>query len=169
MNFRHVICAAAVGLVLALPARSDAQTMLTQVDSPHAFGETVQRIEKTIAARGLTLFAKVDHSAAAASVGLTLRPTTLLVCGNPKGGTPIVQAQPTAAIDLPLKALVWQGDDGKVSVAVNAAELYTRHGLSLEQAKPLASAAAVRQAHAWEWLHDGQWLPLCDRVATRAT
>ena len=150
MNFRHGSCVAAVGLVLALPARSEAQAMLTQVDSPHAFGETVQRIEPTIAARGLTLFVKVDHSAAAASAGLTLRPTTLLDFGNPKGGTPIMQAQPTAAIDLPLKALVWQGDDGKVSVAVNAAEYYLRHGLSPEQAKPLASAVAVVEA-ALKW------------------
>ena len=120
--------------------------MLTQRDSPHAFGETVQRIEKTIEARGLTLFAKVDHSAAATGAGLALRPTTLLIFGNPKGGTPIMQAQPTAAIDLPLKALVWQGDDGKVKVAVNAAELYLRHGLNAEQAKPLAGAFAVVEA-----------------------
>ena len=147
MNSRHLICVAAVGLVLALPARSEAQALLTQVDSPHAFGETVQRIERTIAARGLILLAKVDHSAAAASVGLTLRPTTLLVFGNPKGGTPIMQAQPTAAIDLPLKALVWQGDDGKVSVAVNAAEFYMRHGLGPEQTRLLAtSAVAVVEA-----------------------
>ena len=146
MKFHHVLTVVAAGLVPALPSRAEAQAMLTQVESRHSFADTVQRIERTIETRGLTLFAKIDHSAAASAAGLTLRPTVVLIFGNPKGGTPVMQAQPTAAIDLPFKALVWQGDDGKARVAVNAADLYMRHGLSAEQAKPLAAAAAVVEA-----------------------
>ena len=146
MTAHRLLAAAAAATVLALPMPSRAQAMLTQFDSPYAYAETVQRLEKTIEARGFTLVAKIDHAAAATGAGLTLRPTLVLVFGNPKGGTPAMQAQPTAAIDLPLKALVWQGDDGKVKVAVNAAELYQRHGLSAEQARPFGGAAALVEA-----------------------
>ena len=76
------------------------------------------------------MIAKVDHSAGATSVGMTLRPTMVLIFGNPKGSTPMMQVQPTLAIDLPLKALVWTADDGKVKVAVNASGIkfiYVRH------------------------------------------
>ena len=143
MNIRRLASSVAAVAALAVPLHSHAQSLLTQFASPHSFGETVQRIEKTIEARGLTLFTKIDHSAAASGAGLTLRPTVLLIFGNPKSGTPLMSAQPTAAIDLPLKALVWQGDDGKVAVAVNAAELYLRHGLGTEQVKPLGAGAAA--------------------------
>jgi uncharacterized protein (DUF302 family) len=131
-------------LVASLGAH--AQPMLTQADSPHNFADTVQRLEKAIEARGLVMFAKIDHAEAAQKAGLTLRPTQLLIFGNPKSGTPLMQAIPTVAVDLPLKALVWQADDGKVRVAVNAADLYKRHGLSDEQAKPLAGVAGLVEA-----------------------
>lgn len=123
-----------------------AHAQLVTLDSPHPYADTVQRLERTIEARGLTLFAKIDHADAARKAGLTLRPTVVLVFGNPKGGTPLMQAQPLLAIDLPLKALVWQGDDGKVKVAVNGAEVYKRHGLNDEQAKPLAAASGMVEA-----------------------
>lgn len=138
--------ALALTATLLLAAPAGAQTALTQRDSPHAFAATVQKLEQTIAARGLTLFAKVDHAAAAQQAGLALRPTTLLIFGNPKGGTPLMQAHPGLAIDLPMKALVWQADDGQVKVAVNPAELYQRHGLSEAQAQPLGAAAALVEA-----------------------
>ena len=131
---------------LALPGTAGAQGQVTQIDSPHAFAETVQRLEKAIEAKGLIMVAKVDHSAAAEKVGQKLRPTQLLIFGNPKGGTPLMAAAPTVGIDLPMKALVWQGDDGKVKVAVNAAELYQRHGLSAEQVKPLGALAGLVEA-----------------------
>ena len=146
------ICALATALFIAAwlvaPAQAQAQTVaqLTQVDSPHAFGDTVQRIESTVLARGLSLIAKVDHSAGASAVGMSLRPTTLLIFGNPKGSTPMMQLQPTLAIDLPLKALVWTADDGKVKVAVNAAELYQRHGLTADQTKGFGGVAALVEA-----------------------
>lgn len=136
----------AVASVLATSLGAHAQSMLTQAESPHNFADTVQRLEKAIEARGLVMFAKVDHAEAAQKAGLTLRPTQVLIFGNPKSGTPLMQTNPTVAVDLPLKALVWQADDGKVRVAVNAADLYKRHGLSDEQAKPLAGVAGLVEA-----------------------
>ncbi len=144
MKQRVALFAALAVAMTAAPALG--QSMLVQIGSTHAFAETLQRIEKTITARGLTLFAKIDHAAAAQGAGMTLRPTTLLIFGSPKGGTPVMQSQPTAAIDLPLKALVWQGDDGTVRVAVNGAEVYARHGLNAEQVKPLVGVAALVEA-----------------------
>lgn len=132
--------------LLVLSVAAQAQAMLTQIDSPHNFADTVQRVEKAAEARGLVVFAKIDHAAAAQNAGLALRPTQVLVFGNPKSGTPLMQQQPSVAIDLPLKALIWQGDDGKVKIAVNAADLYKRHGLSDEQAKPLGAAAGLVEA-----------------------
>lgn len=131
---------------LLLGGAVQAQALLVQAESPHPFADTVDRLEKAIEARGLVMFAKIDHAAAAEKAGLKLRPTLVLVFGNPKGGTPLMQGTPTVAIDLPLKALVWQGDDGKVKVAVNNAEFYRRHGLSDEQAKPLAGVAGLVEA-----------------------
>ena len=144
MQFRALATALIVAAGLAAPAR--AQTQLTQIDSPHGFSETLQRIESTVLARGLSMIAKVDHSAGATSVGMTLRPTMVLIFGNPKGSTPMMQVQPTLAIDLPLKALVWTAEDGKVKVAVNAAELYQRHGLNADQTKGFGAVAALVEA-----------------------
>lgn len=146
MELRNAIGAVLMAATLAAADAATAQSMLTQSVSSHAFAETVRRIEQGIASRGLVTFAKVDHAAAAKDAGLSLRPTVLLIFGNPKSGTPIMQARPTAAIDLPLKALIWQADDGKVMVAVNDAGLYKRHGLSDEQAKPLAAVAGLVEA-----------------------
>jgi uncharacterized protein (DUF302 family) len=84
--------------------------------SRFSYTETVSRLTAAIAGAGFMLFAHIDHSAAAAGVGLTLRPTTLLIFGNPKAGTPLMNAFPLAALDLPLKFLVWE-DGGAVSVA----------------------------------------------------
>ena len=88
--------------------------------SRHPFDETVSLLVSEIAKGGGTLFAKIDQSAAAAGVGLTLRPTTLLVFGNPKGGTPLMDAFPLLALDLPLKLLVWE-QNVSVSVAYTSA------------------------------------------------
>lgn len=88
--------------------------------SRYSYDETVSALTAEIARGGGTLFAKIDQSAAAANVGLTLRPTTLLVFGNPKGGTPLMDAFPIAALDLPLKLLVWE-QNGLVNVAYTPA------------------------------------------------
>src|SRR5438045_2496501 len=88
------------------------------------------RLETAVAQRGLTVFARLDFAADAAAVGLTLPPTRLLLFGNPRAGTPLMAASPTAALDLPLKVLVWEMADGTVWVGYNTpAYLGERHGL----------------------------------------
>ena len=97
--------------------------------SKHSVDETVERLKSILQAKGVTLFALVDHSGEAQKVGLTMPPTKLLIFGSPKGGTPIMLASPSVAIDLPLKILVAQDKDGAVNVCYNAPEyLRQRHG-----------------------------------------
>jgi len=94
--------------------------------------ETMDRLAAEVKAKGLTVFARIDHAAGAAEVGLPLRATELLIFGNAKGGTPLMQAGQSIGIDLPLKALVFEGADGKVSLAWNDPHwLAQRHGLTL--------------------------------------
>jgi uncharacterized protein (DUF302 family) len=81
--------------------------------------KTMERLESAVSKRGLTIFARVDHAAGAAQVQQSLRPTDLLIFGNAKGGTPVMQAAQTAGIDLPLKALVWQDGDGTTWLSYN--------------------------------------------------
>ena len=98
---------------------TNAQNGLIHLASQHTVEETMQRLEALLSERGVTIFARVDHSGEAAKVGLTMRPTKLLIFGSPKGGTPLMQAAPTLAIDLPLKALFWQDAEGKVWLTYN--------------------------------------------------
>ena len=92
--------------------------------------ETMKRLEAEVKGKGLTVFAHVDHAAGAGAVGMQLRPTDLLIFGNAKGGTPLMQAGQSMGIDLPLKALVWQDADGVTWVSYNdPAWLAHRHGL----------------------------------------
>jgi uncharacterized protein (DUF302 family) len=103
---------------------------LTTVASSLGVRETMDRLVAAVAAKGLTVFARIDHAAGAAAVGLPLRATELLVFGNAKGGTPLMQAAQTTGIDLPLKALVYEDAAGKVWLAYNdPAWLARRHGL----------------------------------------
>ena len=105
---------------------------------PSNFGpeETISRLEKEIIAQGIHIFAHIDHAAGAGSVGLTLRPTTVILFGSPRGGTPLMQANQTIGIDLPLKALVWQDANSKTFLSYNdPAWLAKRHGVTgLERA-----------------------------------
>jgi len=90
----------------------------------------VERLKQILQAKGVALFATVDHSGEAEKVGLKMRPTKLLIFGNPKAGTPLMIASPSVAIDLPLKVLVWEDGDGKVRISFNsAAYLQARHDL----------------------------------------
>jgi uncharacterized protein (DUF302 family) len=92
--------------------------------------ETLARLETIVQAKGLTILARIDHSGDAARVGLQMQPTKLLIFGNPKSGTPLMIASPSVAIDLPLKALVWQDDDGKVWLSYNSPNyLKARHAI----------------------------------------
>ena len=99
---------------------------------PSQFGpeETMDRLAAAVTERGLSILARIDHAAAAAQVGLELRPTALLIFGNARAGTPLMQLQQTVGIDLPLKALVWQDQGGRTWVAGNDPEwIAERHGL----------------------------------------
>ena len=108
--------------------------------SPLSVAETVERLATAIRAAGATLFLVVDHSGEARRVGMTLRDTKLLVFGNPVGGTAAMVASPLAALDLPLKVLVWMDDDGAVWMSyLDAAWLAARHGLAAELAAPLSA------------------------------
>jgi uncharacterized protein (DUF302 family) len=90
--------------------------------------ETMERLDAEIRARGMTVFARINHAALAAEAGLPLRPTEVILFGNPRGGTPLMQARQTMGIDLPLKALVWQDGDGKTWLSYNDPTwLATRH------------------------------------------
>jgi len=101
------------------------------VDQPsrHSVDDTVDRLRAMLESKGVTVFAVVDHSGEAANVGMNLPPTKLLIFGNPKAGTPVMSAAPSAALDLPLKILVWQDGGGKVWVSYNSPQyLQDRHG-----------------------------------------
>ena len=103
---------------------------LTTIASSLGPKQTMDRLEAEIKAKGLTVFARIDHAAGAAQVGLTLRPTEVLVFGNAKGGTPLMQSSQTAGIDLPLKCLVWQDEAGKTWLSYNEPGwIARRHGL----------------------------------------
>jgi len=105
---------------------------LTSIASKFGPKETMDRLEAEIRARGLTVFARIDHTAGAAELGLTLRPTELIIFGNARGGTPLMQASQTAGIDLPLKALVWQDAAGKTWLSYNEPSwIVQRHGLGV--------------------------------------
>jgi len=117
---------------------------LMQVASQRTVDETVQRLESIVGERGLQLFALIDHSGEAAKVGMKMRPTKLLIFGSPKGGTPVMVAAPSIAIDLPLKALVSEDETGKVWVSYNAPEyLQQRHGVPQELVKNIAAVGAL--------------------------
>jgi uncharacterized protein (DUF302 family) len=104
---------------------------LTTLKSSHGPQDTMNRLEAAVKARGMTVFARIDHSAGAAAAGLSLNPTELLIFGNARGGTPLMQTAQTIGIDLPLKALVWQDASGSTWLSYNdPAWLAQRHRLS---------------------------------------
>jgi uncharacterized protein (DUF302 family) len=113
--------------------------------------ETLKRLLAVLAARKLTVFARVDHAAGAASVGLPLRPTEVVIFGNPMGGTALMQDQQSAGIDLPLKALVWENTDGKTWPTYNdPAWIAQRHGLGAASAAAAKAMTALLSAIALE-------------------
>lgn len=101
------------------------------LESSHGPKDTMERLRAAVTARGMTIFAQIDHAAAAKEVGMTLAPTEVLIFGSPKAGTPLMQASQTLGIDLPLKALVWQDDGGKTWLGYNDPKwLARRHGVT---------------------------------------
>lgn len=96
------------------------------IKSPHSVRETLDRFEGLVKAKGLNIFLRVDHAAGAQKIGKSLRPTELLVFGNPQGGTPLMECAQTAGIDLPLKALAWQDASGQVWLGYNDPQFIIR-------------------------------------------
>jgi len=106
---------------------------LITIRSSYGPQDTMNRFEAEVSARGMTVFAHIDHAAGAAAVGVSLRPTAVLIFGNAKGGTPLMQSMQTIGIDLPLKALVWQDASGGTWLSYNDPSwLAKRHGLGHE-------------------------------------
>lgn len=115
------------------PSMAQAGGNLVTKPSTYSVTETIDRIEKVVTAKGMKIFARIDHGGEAKKVGLDMRPTELLIFGNPKGGTALMVARPTAAIDLPMKALAWEDMDGKVWLTYNSPDLlHERHALPAE-------------------------------------
>ncbi|HEY3974693.1 MAG TPA: DUF302 domain-containing protein [Candidatus Sulfotelmatobacter sp.] len=115
---------------------------LVRVASRYSVDETVRRLQAAFAEKGMQVFAVIDHNGEAEKVGLTMLPTKVVIFGSPKGGTPLMVAAPSLAIDLPLKALVAEDGAGKVSVTYNSPEyLKERHGVPEELIKNLAGAS----------------------------
>ena len=120
---------------------------LVHLSSPYPVAETLKRLDSVLQSRGLTVFARIDHSGEAEKVGMKMHPTQLIIFGSPKGGTPVMQASPTVAIDLPLKALVWEDAGGKVWVSYNSAEyLKERHGIPDDLVKNIAVIGPLLQS-----------------------
>jgi uncharacterized protein (DUF302 family) len=112
------------------------------VVSPSAYGpkETLDRLAAAVTARGIAVLARIDHAAAAAQAGMALRPTEVLIFGNPRAGTPLMQAQQTIGIDLPLKALAYEDETGRTWLAYNdPAWLAARHGIQATAQHHLAA------------------------------
>jgi uncharacterized protein (DUF302 family) len=127
-------CLAAAAVASLFKSKAEADTMpedgLVSVASKYSVKDTLDRLEADLKAKGITVFARIDHAAGAASVAMPLRPTEVLIFGNPKGGTPLMQSNQTIGIDLPLKMLGWQDPDDKVWLAYNDVSwLARRHHL----------------------------------------
>jgi uncharacterized protein (DUF302 family) len=119
---------------------------IVNIPSNHSVDETVDRIKSILQAKGVTLFAVIDHSGEAAKVGMTMPPTKLVIFGSPKAGTPLMLAAPSIAIDLPLKLLVWQDTQGKVWISYNSPEyLQQRHGLPEDLVKNIAVVGVLAE------------------------
>jgi len=124
---------------------------LTVCASGYGPNETMDRLAAAVTSRGMAVLARIDHAAAAAKAGLELRPTEVLIFGAARAGTPLMQAAPTMGIDLPLKALVWQDEQGRTWLAYNDPKwLALRHGLDVEAFGSLAAMAAALAAVAKE-------------------
>ena len=112
---------------------------LVQVPSPYPVDETLKRLQSVLAERKVQVFALIDHSGEAEKVGLKMRPTKVLIFGNPKGGTPLMVAAPSLAIDLPLKVLIAEDENGKTQVTYNTPEyLQQRHSVPEDLIKNIA-------------------------------
>ena len=131
-----------IGFALPMSAASNPVKKnkgIVDVPSNYSVDETVEKLKSILQSKGITLFALIDHSGEAQKVGMKMRPTKLLIFGSPKGGTPLMLAAPSVAIDLPLKILVWEDAEGKVWVSYNSSEyLQQRHDFPPELLQNIA-------------------------------
>ncbi len=117
---------------------------VTDLESRYSVSETLDRLQSLLKAKGVTSFARIDQAGEANAVGLSMRPTELLVFGDPRAGTPLMEKQPSIAIDLPLKALAWESADGRVWLSYNTPEyLMERHHLESPPFKGLEALLAA--------------------------
>ena len=117
---------------------------IVEIPGRHPVDETVERLKNLLEAKGITLFACVDHSGEAVKAGFAMRPTKLLIFGSPKSGTPLMLASPTAAIDLPLKILIREDASGQTRISYNSPEyLGERHNLSLPLLENISAVATL--------------------------
>lgn len=127
MKLLRVLAALVLSAVVSVAGAADG---LIAVKSPHSAKVTMDKFEEIVKQRGLNVFARVDHAAGAAKIGKTLRPTEVLIFGNPQGGTPFMECAQSVGIDLPLKALVWEDASAQVWLGYNdPAFLAQRHGV----------------------------------------
>jgi len=117
---------------------------ILRIRSQHSVLATLERLETLLKERGVMIFARIDFSGDAARAGLTLRPEQMLIFGNPKAGTPLMQSVPAAGLDLPLKALIWEDAEGQTQIAYNDPQyIVRRHGLDPALAANLAAVVPL--------------------------
>ena len=134
---------AALALLVSLSANA-ADNGIVSRPSSYSVPETLDRLESVVKAKGLTVFARIDHSGEAQKIGLKMRPTQLLIFGNPKTGTALMNSSPSIAIDLPLKALAWEDQNGKVWLSYNGPDyLKQRHALKEELMPSIAGVGVL--------------------------
>jgi len=120
---------------------------IESLPSKYSVDKTLERLQSILKEKDVAVFAVVDHSGEAAKVGMEMRPTKLVIFGNPKGGTPLMIAAPTIAIDLPLKALIWEDFDGAIWISYNSPEyLQQRHRFPIELIKNIAGVIELLKA-----------------------
>ncbi len=128
---KQVLAAVLTVTFAAVTPIANANDGMTISASPHSVVETINRLEATVKARGLNVFARIDHAGGASKIGKTLRPTELLIFGNPQGGTPFMECAQTMGFELPLKALAWEDAQGKTWIGVSdPAALAKRHNVA---------------------------------------
>jgi uncharacterized protein (DUF302 family) len=142
---KHLLSAVLLGLVLALPAAAQQAGLVTQ-PSAYPVRATLDRFTQAVRQAGSVVFTEIDHAAAAEAVPMPLRPRTVIFFGNPRAGTPAMQGSPTLALDLPMRALVWEDEAGRVfltrsSGADIAARVFARHGITQDAAAQAGTEA----------------------------
>ncbi len=129
-----------------MSSTASADSGIVRIAAQGSAAQTAARLEALLKERGILVFAHLDFTADAARAGLTMRPEQLLIFGNPKAGTPLLQAEPTAGLDLPLKALIWEDAEGHTWIAYNDPEyLLRRHGLPATLGPNLAAVIPLLQ------------------------